>query len=71
MLLNPGFATSAGHLGPGLGVVGALAPIELIYDQRLVHQGVVHGHVEDGVVQFNRLDGVTVLISYWDFHVLE
>ena len=68
MLLNPGLASATGHLRPGLGVVGALALVALVDDHGLVHQGRVHGHVEDSIVKFDAVQGVPTLIFYCYLH---
>jgi len=68
MFLNPRFSASAGNLGTGLGVVSALPLILLIDYQRLMDQGVVHGHVEYGVIQDDGIDDLAGLGFNRYFH---
>ena len=56
VFLDPGFSASAGNLGPGLGVVGTLPFVQLIRDQRLVNQRMVHRHIEYSIVEVDRVN---------------
>jgi len=53
VFLDPRLAAASGNLGPGLCIMGALALIALVDDHGLVHQRLVHWHVEDGIAEFN------------------
>jgi hypothetical protein len=54
VFLGPRLAAASRNFRAGFGIVGALAFIEQVGDQGLVHQSLVHGNGENGVVQ---LDG--------------
>ena len=62
VLLDPRLAAASGNLGPGLCVMGALALVALVDDHGLVHQRLVHWHVEDGIVEFDAVQSVAILI---------
>jgi hypothetical protein len=68
VLLYPGLAASARNLGTGLGVVGALPPIALIYDHGLMNQRGIHRHIENGIAEIDAVNGIARLISDCDFH---
>jgi hypothetical protein len=70
VFLYPGFASAAGHLGAGLGVVGALPLIKLIDYYGLVNQRMVHRRGEDGLVHFNVAYRLALLIYDRKFHIL-
>ena len=70
MFLNPGLAPPAGHLGAGLGVVGALALVQLVNDHGLVNQGMVHRHRENGFVHLQVAYRLALLIYNGKFHIL-
>jgi len=62
MLLNPRLAATTRDLGPGLGVMGSLALVTLVYDHSLVDQGWVHGNIENSVIEFDAIQRVATLI---------
>jgi hypothetical protein len=64
MLLDPRLAATPGNLGPGLGVMSTVAFVALVDDHGLVDQRLIHGNVEDGIIQFDAVQGVTTLILY-------
>jgi hypothetical protein len=68
VFLDPGLAPAAGHLSPGLGVVSALPFIFLVNNQRLVHQGLIHRHVKDSIIQADAIYRIALLVSNRDFH---
>jgi hypothetical protein len=45
-----------------------LAPVSLVNHHRLVHQGLVHRHIENSIAEINAVDGIARLISDFDFH---
>ena len=53
VLLDPRLSSATGHLGPGLGVVSTLPLISLVDHHGLVDKRGIHGHVEDGIAQFD------------------
>jgi hypothetical protein len=55
MLLDPRLAATAGNLGPGLGVMSTVALVALVDDHGLVDQRLIHGNVEDSIVQFDAI----------------
>jgi hypothetical protein len=69
MLLDPGLAPASRHLCPSLGVGGSLPFVSLIDNQRLMYQGMVHRHGENGVVQIYGFDRVSLGIFYRNFHL--
>ena len=70
MLLDPRLAAATGNLGPGLGVMGALAFVALVDDHCLVHQGLVHGDVEDSIIEIDAIQRVSTLILNCYLHSL-
>src|ERR671914_287654 len=68
VLLNSGLAAATGYLCPGLGIVGALALVVLINNQRLVDQGLVHRHIKDSIFQVDGIYYIALLVFNRDFH---
>jgi hypothetical protein len=68
VFLNPGLASAAGHFPSGLGIVSALPLVILINNQRLVYQGLIHGHVKDSIVQADGIYSFAFLVFNRDFH---
>jgi hypothetical protein len=71
MLLNPGFPPSAGDLGTGLGIVGTLAPVQLVAYHGLMQHGAVYRNVKNGVVHLYGVHGVAPAVLYCKFHKIK
>jgi hypothetical protein len=71
VLLNPGFPPSAGDLGTGLGIVGALPPVKLVAHHGLVQNGAINRDVKNGVVHLYGVHGVAPAVLYCKFHKIK